>query len=169
MQNRPASRMYISVIGVGDADEETRQLAYEVGKLIAKQGAVLVCGGLGGVMDAAAQGAKEAGGLTVGLLPGRTKAEGSRFLDVVITTGLGEARNIAVVNAADGVVAIGAGYGTLSEIGFALKAGKPTVGLATWELRRKNVTDELLFVADTPAQAIDKLLGKITGWAPGKD
>jgi uncharacterized protein (TIGR00725 family) len=95
---------------------------------------VLVCGGLGGVMEAACRGAKGSGGLTVGILPGADRAAANPFVDVAIPTGLGEARNALVVRAADAVIAIGGGYGTLSEIALALRAGKPVVGLGTWEI-----------------------------------
>jgi uncharacterized protein (TIGR00725 family) len=95
---------------------------------------VLVCGGRGGAMEAACRGAKEADGLTVGILPGSDRSEANPFVDVVVPTGLGEARNALVVGAADVVIAIGGGYGTLSEIALALKAGKRVVGLGTWEI-----------------------------------
>jgi uncharacterized protein (TIGR00725 family) len=95
---------------------------------------VVVCGGLGGVMEAACRGAKEGGGLTVGILPGTERAAANRFVDVAIPTGLGEARNALVVRAADALVAIGGGYGTLSEIALALKAGKRVVGLDSWDI-----------------------------------
>jgi uncharacterized protein (TIGR00725 family) len=95
---------------------------------------VLVCGGLGGVMEAACKGAKEAGATTVGILPGADRSAANRFVDIAIPTGLGEARNALVVRAADAVVAIGDGYGTLSEIALALRAGKRVVGLGTWEI-----------------------------------
>ena len=105
-----------------------------MGRLLAERGAVLVCGGLGGTMEAACRGAKQAGGTTVGLLPGGSRSEANRFVDVAIPTGLGEARNALVVRAADAVVAVGGGYGTLSEIALALRAGKRVVGLGTWEI-----------------------------------
>jgi uncharacterized protein (TIGR00725 family) len=121
----------VAVIGPGD---EPIVAAAEVGRLLAERGAVLVCGGLGGVMEAACRGAKEAGGLTVGILPGSDRAEANPFVDVVVPTGLGEARNALVVGAAEVVVAIGGGYGTLSEVALALKAGKRVIGLGTWEI-----------------------------------
>jgi uncharacterized protein (TIGR00725 family) len=121
----------VAVIGPGD---EPTVAAAEVGRLIAERGAVLVCGGRGGAMEAACRGAKEAGGLTVGILPGSDRSEANPFVDVVLPTGLGEARNALVVGAADAVIAIGGGYGTLSEIALALKAGKRVIGLGTWEI-----------------------------------
>ena len=105
-----------------------------MGRLLAEHGAVLVCGGLGGTMEAACRGAKQAGGTTVGLLPGESRSDANRFVDVAIPTGLGEARNALVVRSADVVVAVGGGYGTLSEIALALRAGKRVVGLGTWEI-----------------------------------
>jgi uncharacterized protein (TIGR00725 family) len=105
-----------------------------VGQELAARGAVVVCGGLGGVMEAACRGAKEAGGLTVGILPGTDRAAANAFVDVAIPTGLGEARNALVVRAADALVAVGGGYGTLSEIALALKAGKRVVGLDSWDI-----------------------------------
>jgi hypothetical protein len=149
--------MYISVIGVGQPDTTTQTLAYEVGKLVAERGAILVCGGLGGVMDSVAKGAKEAGGLTVGILPGETRLGASRYLDVSIPTGMGQARNALVVLSGDGVIAIGAGYGTLSEIGFALKMGKPIVGLATWEISKEAQPIKDLIKCSTAKEAVDKI------------
>jgi uncharacterized protein (TIGR00725 family) len=104
--------------------------------VLAEKGAVVVCGGLGGVMAAACRGAKSAGGLTVGLLPGKKRDDANPWVDVAIPTGLGEARNVLVVASASAVVAVGGEYGTLSEIAFALRAGKPVVGLETWNLSR---------------------------------
>src|SRR5512136_999758 len=122
----------IAVIGAVDADPHEMATADAVGALVAKHGAVLVCGGLGGVMEAACRGAKEAGGTTVGILPGTE--EGNPYLDIIIRTGLGHARNILVVLSADAVIAVGGGYGTLSEIAIALKTGRPVYGLNTWDI-----------------------------------
>jgi uncharacterized protein (TIGR00725 family) len=105
-----------------------------VGRLVAERGAVVVCGGLGGAMESACHGAKQAGGLTVGLLPGSDRSEANAFVDVALPTGLGEARNALVVGAADVVIAVGRGYGTLSEIALALRTGKRVVGLDTWDV-----------------------------------
>ena len=122
-----------------------------MGRLLAERGAVLVCGGLGGTMEAACRGAKQAGGTTVGLLPGGSRSEANRFVDVAIPTGLGEARNALVVRAADAVVAVGGGYGTLSEIALALRAGKRVVGLGTWEI-------DGVVAADDPGAAVAEAL-----------
>ena len=134
----------MGVIGPGD---EPSVAAAEVGRLVAERGAVLVCGGRGGAMEAACRGAKEAGGLTVGILPGADRSAANPFVDVVLPTGLGEARNALVVRAADVLIAVGGGYGTLSEIALALKAGKRVIGLGTWEI-------EGVVAAEGPAAAV---------------
>ncbi len=128
------NKMFVGVIGAGDADAEIMELARAVGRGIAEMGAVLVCGGLGGVMSAACQGAKEKEGLTIGILPGAEKFGANPYVDIAIATGLGEARNLIIIRTADVLVAIGGSYGTLSEIGFALKMGKRVIGLKTWEI-----------------------------------
>ncbi len=126
---------YIAVVGSGDRlPVAQRRQAEAVGRAVAEAGAVLVCGGLGGVMEAACRGAHAGGGLTVGILPGRDRGEANGHVDVAIPTGLGEARNVLVVRSADAVVALAGEFGTLSEIAFALQAGIPVVGLDTWEL-----------------------------------
>jgi uncharacterized protein (TIGR00725 family) len=128
--------MHIGVIGSGEPHPETDRVAERIGAAIARSGAVLVCGGLGGVMAAACRGAAESGGVTIGLLPGEDRSEANQWVTVPIATGLGEARNTLVVRAADALVAIGGGYGTLSEVALALKIGRPVVGVATWTFRR---------------------------------
>jgi uncharacterized protein (TIGR00725 family) len=125
---------YVAVIGPADASAEEAARAEAVGRLLGEAGAVVVCGGLGGVMEAAARGAAGAGGTVVGLLPGLDRGAANPHVTVTITTGLGEMRNALVVRAADAVVAVGGAYGTLSEIAFALRTGKPVVGLDTWAL-----------------------------------
>ena len=127
---------YIAVVGAGAATGEETASAEAVGRGLARAGAVVVSGGLDGVMAAACRGAKEAGGTTVGILPGGDRAAANDWVDVALATGLGEARNALVVRAADALVAIGGEFGTLSEIALALKAGKPVVGLGTWALDR---------------------------------
>jgi len=124
--------MQIAVIGHAQATEEEQEAARAAGRLIAIAGAVLVCGGLGGVMEAACQGAKGAGGTTVGILPGTEG--GNPCLDITIRTGLGHARNVLVVLSADAVIAIGGSHGTLSEIAIALKTGRPVYGINTWDI-----------------------------------
>lgn len=129
--------------------------AEQVGRELAARGAVLVCGGLGGVMEAACRGAKDAEGTTIGILPGSDRSAANRFVDVAIATGLGEARNALVVRAADAVIAIGGGYGTLSEIALALKAGKHVVGLGTWEI-------DGVEPAGSPDAAVEAVLRNLT-------
>jgi hypothetical protein len=124
--------MQIAVVGHTQATPEEYEAAYATGRMIAGNGAVLVCGGLGGVMEAACRGAQEAGGTTVGILPGMEG--GNPYLDITIRTGLGHARNVLVMLSADAVIAIGGKYGTLSEIAIALKAGRPVYGLDTWDI-----------------------------------
>ncbi|NCO66274.1 MAG: TIGR00725 family protein [Candidatus Aquicultor secundus] len=146
---------YISVIGLGAENEELNDVAYEVGRLVAERGAIVVCGGLGGVMNAVAQGAKEAGGTTVGILPGPDRRGASEYLDIAIPTDMAHARNALVVRSGDAVIAIGAGYGTLSEIGLALKMGKPVVGLKSWTLYREGKQDTGIIAAETADKAVE--------------
>jgi uncharacterized protein (TIGR00725 family) len=127
---------YVAVAGSGDAPAEDLDAAEAVGRLLAERGAVVVCGGRGGVMEAACRGAKSAGGATLGILPGLDRAEANPFVDVAVPTGLGEARNALVARAADALIAVGGSWGTLSEIALALRAGKTVVGIGTWELYR---------------------------------
>jgi uncharacterized protein (TIGR00725 family) len=127
---------YIAVVGPGQADQPQLAAAEAVGRELAEAGAVVVCGGLGGVMEAACRGAQEAGGVTLGLLPGSDRAAANAWVSVAVPTGLGEARNALVVRAADAVIAVAGEYGTLSEIALALKTGKPVVGIGTWDLGR---------------------------------
>ncbi len=128
--NRP---YHVGVIGAGSCDTHTYTLAREIGYHIGQNGWVLVCGGLGGVMEAAARGCAEAGGMTVGILPGLDYSTANQYIKVPIPTGLGEARNALVVRASHALVAISGGYGTLSEIALGLKTGKPVFGLETWQ------------------------------------
>jgi uncharacterized protein (TIGR00725 family) len=150
---------YVAVIGSGRADDELLAAAESVGRELALRDAVVVCGGLGGVMEAACRGARSEGGTTVGILPGISRADANEWVSVAIPTGLGELRNGLVVRAADAVVAVGGEFGTLSEIGFALKIGRPVVGLRTWELARAGepVTEAIAVAAD-PADAAARAL-----------
>jgi uncharacterized protein (TIGR00725 family) len=143
-----------AVVGASDPTPEQEAAAEQVGAALASMGAVVVCGGLGGVMAAACRGAKRAGGTTVGILPGSDPAEANRWVDVVVPTGMGEARNALVVAAAGAVVAVGGGYGTLSEIALARRAGKPVFGLGTWSLVRPDgEPDDGVIGADGPDEA----------------
>ena len=126
------TKIHIGVIGAGTCSSEIYHQANEVGYLIGKNEWTLFCGGLGGVMEAAAKGCYQSGGMTVGILPGKEKDSANPFIRLAIATGLGEGRNLLVVRASDVVVAIAGGYGTLSEIGLALKIGKPVIGLKIW-------------------------------------
>ena len=150
--------LHVAVVGSGSAERDELVLAEEVGRLLATRGALVVCGGLGGVMEAACRGAKAVGGMTVGLLPGPDRRDANAWVDVAIPTGLGEARNAVVVRAADVVIAIGGEYGTLSEIALALKTGKPVVGIETWELSRRGVSATDIVRASTPADAVERAL-----------
>ena len=143
--------MIISVIGAGSCSEEIYSLAQELGRRIAQTGAVLVTGGLGGVMEAASKGAKEGGGTTVGILPGVSKDDANRYVDIPVTTGLSHARNVIVVRSADVVIAVSGGYGTLSEIAIALKLGKPVIGIRTWD------DVEGVLKADSPEEAMQRV------------
>lgn len=127
--------MIIAVIGGEEATAEEERLAYEVGREVGRRGHVLVCGGRGGVMRAACKGAREAGGHTIGILPGEDASDANEFVEFPIVTGIGFARNAIIARTADALIAIGGRYGTLSEIAFAFIAGRPVAGLRTWELR----------------------------------
>jgi uncharacterized protein (TIGR00725 family) len=145
----------VAVVGPGEATREELDAAETVGRRLAEGGALVVCGGLGGVMEAACRGAKAAGGLTLGILPGRDRGEANPHVDVAVPTGLGEARNALVVRAADVLVAVGGGYGTLSEVALALKGGTPVVGIGTWELARGGRPDTGIVRADGPHEAAE--------------
>jgi len=153
---------YVAVIGSGSAKNDAETvLAEQVGVEIARAGAVLVCGGLGGVMEAACRGAKASGGTTVGILPGSDRRAANPHVDIAVATGIGEARNSIVVTNADAVVAVGGEFGTLSEIALALRAGKPVVGLDTWELSRRGRPVEGVLRADDAAGAVSLALRSI--------
>ncbi|HTP64977.1 MAG TPA: TIGR00725 family protein [Geobacteraceae bacterium] len=127
-------RKIIGVIGGSEAGPEVLQQAEETGRLIAGHGFLLICGGMGGVMEAAARGAKAAGGTTIGILPHGDRHEANPFIDIPVATGLGEGRNLVIVRAADLLIAVDGEYGTLSEIAFALKLDKTVIGLNTWDI-----------------------------------
>jgi hypothetical protein len=148
----------IAVIGPGSCEQDAADLARAVGAEIARRGAVLVCGGRGGVMEAACQGARSQGGLTVGILPGSNRAQANPYVDIPIVTGLGEARNAVVVLTADAVIAIGGGYGTLSEIGLALRAERRVIGLGTWELAQQGRPAAAIIPAFDPEEAVELAL-----------
>ena len=142
---------YVGVIGAGECPDSTYQMARNLGSEIGKKGWILVCGGLGGVMEAAARGCTEAGGINVGILPGTERNSANAYTKIALPTGLGEGRNLLVVRASDVLVSIAGGYGTLSEIALALKINKPVIGLDTWE----NIQG-IRYVSD-PHDAIQKI------------
>lgn len=148
----------IAVVGASAPPPDDAATAEEVGRALAEAGATVFCGGLGGVMEAACRGAKSVGGTTVGILPGSDRTAANAHVDVAIATGLGELRNGLIVRSVEGVVAVGGEHGTLSEIAFALKLGKPVVGVRTWELRRRDQPDPGIVVADDAAAAVATVL-----------
>ena len=140
-------RIRIAVIGGSRPGLQALEAAFEVGRLIARAGAVVVCGGLGGVMEAASRGAREEGGLVVGILPGAAPVDANPWVDVPIATGLGYTRNALVVMNADAVVAVDGEYGTLSEIAYGKIHGRKVVGLGTWDVKGVDI-------AATPEEAV---------------
>ena len=142
----------IAVIGAGDCDDATAAQAHEVGQLLAEAGCTIVSGGLGGVMAAASQGAREAGGLVVGILPGSDPKDANPSVTVAVATGMGDARNAILANTADGFVAVAGALGTLTEIAFARKRGKPVASVGSWDI------DPEVHQADNAADAVDWIL-----------
>ncbi|OGE19917.1 MAG: TIGR00725 family protein [Candidatus Dadabacteria bacterium RIFCSPHIGHO2_12_FULL_53_21] len=152
----------IGVIGAGDAGEEEYVTAFEAGREIARRKCTLICGGMGGVMEAACKGAKSEGGLTVGIIPGELKNEANPYVDIPIVTGMGHGRNIIVVRSSDALIAIGGSFGTLSEIAFALRLEIPVIGIKTWDVSSD------IRQADNPREAVEMAIGLIvTGAARG--
>jgi len=146
--------IYIGVIGAHSCGREIGGYAYRAGKAIAEAGAVLVCGGMGGVMSEACRGAADGGGISIGILPGSSREMQNRYLTYSVTTGIGEARNSIVVGSSDAVITIDGSYGTLSEIAFALKAGKPVAGVKTWNLRDGDGSTAPIVYFDEPEKAV---------------
>ena len=143
MSNSTDRKPVIAVIGAGKCSRKLRDMAADIGRYVAENGGVVLCGGLGGIMEGAARGAKEAGGTTIGIIPSENKADANQFIDYVIPTGFGQARNVLVVRAADAIVALPGKFGTLSEMAFALVSGKPIVSVQAWKLG-----EEILQVED---------------------
>jgi uncharacterized protein (TIGR00725 family) len=135
----------VAVVGPSEATSDELAQGEAVGRLLAEREAIVVCGGLGGVMLAASRGAAGAGGTVLGILPGSARDEANAHVTVALATGMGEMRNALVVRAADAVIAVGGAYGTLSEIAFALRTGVPVVGIGTWEL------DDVVVAGDAEA------------------
>jgi uncharacterized protein (TIGR00725 family) len=162
---RGAAPPYVAVCGPDPASADLIDTAEQIGRGLAERGAIVVCGGHGGVMEAAARGAVSAGGVAVGILPGSERAGSNEHLTVAIPTGLGELRNGLIVRAADAVVAVGGAFGTLSEIALALKTGVPVVGVATWELTAGDGTTGLdpIERVDSAADAVAAALSAASG------
>ena len=153
-----ANKRFIAVIGGNQCSKEEAKLAEGVGRELARRGAILVCGGLGGIMEAACKGASLEGGVTIGILPGDNCQAANPYVQIPIATGMGYARNIAVVKSAQAVIAIGGNYGTLSELGHALQSGIPIIGLNTWSLSRNGQPDNSIIPAQNPIEAVNKAL-----------
>jgi len=154
-------RKIIAVIGGSQPSMEETRLAEEVGGELARRGVVLVCGGLGGVMEAACRGASSEGGVTIGILPGDTADSANPYVQIPIVTAMGWARNISVVKSGQAVIAIGGSYGTLSEIAHARQGGTPVIGLYTWSLSRNGKPDNSIIPAQNAVDAVDKALQAI--------
>ena len=148
---------YVAVVGSGTASGEQYEQAREVGRLVAERGGTVVCGGLSGVMEAAARGATEAGGTAIGILPDEDRRRQNHYLSYSVATGVGQARNLAVVCSGNVIIAVGGEYGTLSEIGLARKVGRPVVVLEGWDL------GEHVTVAGAPEEAVEAAFGFFDG------
>ena len=152
------NKKIIGVIGTSSPSQEETKLAYELGGLIAEKGAILICGGLGGIMESVCKGTKEKGGITIGILPEDSKIHANKYVDIPIPTGFSHARNIIIVRTSDSIISIGGGYGTLSEIAFALKLNIPVFGLGTWEIKDPNGKLAPIKIVKTPQEALELAL-----------
>lgn len=146
---------FIAVIGGKRCSSQEARLAEEVGRELAKRGAAVVCGGMGGVMEAVCRGAQSEGGITIGILPSENRQVANPYVQIPIVTGMGYARNVAVVKSAQAVIAISGSYGTLTEIAHALQSGIPVIGLNTWSLSRNGQPDSSIIPAKNPVEAVD--------------
>lgn len=144
----------VAIIGAAICSRAQMEIAEAVGRMLAERGAILVCGGRGGVMEAACRGAQQVGGITIGILPGTDSRDGNPHLSIAIPTGLGHARNALIVQAGKAVIAIGGGYGTLSEISIALKAGRRVIGMDTWHATSSDGEAMSITPANTPQEAV---------------
>lgn len=153
----PKRQHYISVIGASEASPELAALAEEIGFEIARRNHILVCGGLGGVMDAAAKGANRADGVSLGILPGDTRQSASKYLTLSIPTSMSHGRNFLVVLSGDGVIAVDGEFGTLSEIAFAVKLGKPLVIMEGWGIDKISHAPGIASYAKTAKEAVDMI------------
>ena len=154
-------KIFISVIGASKCSAKEARLAEEVGRELAKRNAVVICGGLTGVMEAACRGARSEGGLTVGILPGNSRSDANQYVTIPIITGIGYARNSIVARSGQAVIAIGGKYGTLSEIAYALQDKIPIIGLGTWKLATGKSKGELIVIAKNASDAVDKAIQSI--------
>lgn len=151
-------RKAIAVCCGGTPPVDEIDLAYRTGAEIARRGAILVCGGLGGSMEAACRGAREQGGLSIGIIPGYEKTNANECVDIVIPTGLGHARNNIVVATADGIIGVGGSWGTLSELAIAVKMGKPVAVLAGWSAKGSQGQGKEFYQAKTPEEAVSAVM-----------
>jgi uncharacterized protein (TIGR00725 family) len=155
------SFVFIGVIGGSDVSPEIAEQAEEIGREIARRKAVLVCGGMGGIMEAACKGAVSEGGLTIGILPGDSRRQANPCVKIPIVTGIGYARNVAVVKSSQAIIAIDGSYGTLTEIGYALQSGIPVIGLNTWSILKNNKADSRIIPAAAPKEAVELAMSLI--------
>jgi hypothetical protein len=162
-----SSKIYLAVVGPSRPRDSILELAEMTGTEVARAGAILLTGGLGGAMEAASRGAKRAGGVTIGILPGPSRRDANAFVDYSIPTGMGEMRNALLIRAADGVIAVGGGVGTLSEIALALRLGKPLAGLETWQARVGGTTAGIK-QAGSPREAVATVIEALRA-AAGED
>jgi len=160
--------LYIGVIGERVCGKKTRKIAEKVGRLIAEHGAVLVCGGMGGVMEAASHGASLVGGMILGILPGLSRKEANPYLSFSVVTGMGEGRNIILVRSCDAIIAIEGSYGTLSEIAFAHKLDIPVVGISTWTLEKEGQIGRKIIQVSDENEAVTTALELARGGQQGK-
>jgi uncharacterized protein (TIGR00725 family) len=147
-------RKFIGVIGASQPPDELLPIAEKVGEEIAKRGGILICGGMGGIMESACKGAKRSGGLTVGILPTITRDSANPYIDIPIVTGIGYARNIIVVLSSEAVIAIGGAYGTLTELAFALHFNIPVIGIRTWRVESEFTEVKRIIYVDEPEEAV---------------
>jgi uncharacterized protein (TIGR00725 family) len=153
--------IFIGVIGGSEINAPAAALAEEVGREIARRGAVLVCGGMAGVMEAACRGAVSEGGLTIGILPGDSRSSANPYVKIPVVTGIGYARNVAVARTSQAIIAIDGSYGTLTEIGYALQAGIPVIGLETWSVSIGGRVDKKIIIAKNAQDAVARALALI--------
>jgi len=140
---------------------EESSLAEEVGRELAKNGITLICGGLGGVMEDTCRGARAEGGLTIGVIPGDDPKSANPYVQIPIVTGIGYARNVIIVKTAQAIIAVGGGYGTLTELGYALDSKKPVIGLKTWKFSRNNRMDKSIIRVNSAKEAVSKALKQV--------